>query len=33
LHGVLGVTVSSIVTCSEILGRKYIIDKIAQCEE
>jgi all-trans-retinol 13,14-reductase len=33
LHGVLGVTVSSVVTCSEILGRKYIIDKIAQCED
>jgi all-trans-retinol 13,14-reductase len=28
LHGVLGVTVSSILTCSEILGIDYMIDKI-----
>lgn len=28
LHGVLGVTVSSVLTCSEILGAKYMIDKI-----
>lgn len=28
LHGVLGVTVSSVVTCSEILGQPYLIRKI-----
>lgn len=28
LHGVLGVTVSSVLTCSEILGIDYMIDKI-----
>lgn len=32
LHGVLGVTVSAIVTCSEILGREYILNKIADVE-
>ncbi|MCD9014556.1 phytoene desaturase family protein [Parachryseolinea silvisoli] len=28
LHGVLGVTVSAVVTCSEVLGMDYMIDKI-----
>ncbi len=28
LHGIMGVTVSSVVTCSEILGHPYLIDKI-----
>jgi all-trans-retinol 13,14-reductase len=28
LHGVLGVTVSSVLTCSEILGSDYMIQKI-----
>ncbi len=28
LHGVMGVTVSSIITCNEILGHPYLIDKI-----
>jgi all-trans-retinol 13,14-reductase len=28
LHGVLGVTVSAVVTCSEILGIDYMLDKI-----
>lgn len=28
MHGILGVTISGIVTCSEILGGKYLIDKI-----
>ena len=28
LHGVLGVTVSSVVTCSEIVGQQYLIKKI-----
>lgn len=28
LHGVLGVTISSVLTCSQILGQDYLIDKI-----
>jgi all-trans-retinol 13,14-reductase len=28
LHGVLGVTVSAVVTCAEVLGMDYMIDKI-----
>jgi all-trans-retinol 13,14-reductase len=28
LHGVMGVTVSSVLTCSEILGMDYLIEKI-----
>lgn len=28
LHGVLGVTVSAVVTCSEILGMDYLVEKI-----
>ena len=30
LHGVLGVTVSSVLTCSEILGIDYMIERIKQ---
>ena len=28
MHGILGVTISSVVTCSEILGSEYLLDKI-----
>jgi len=28
LHGVLGVTVSAVVTCSEIVGRDHLLEKI-----
>jgi len=28
MHGVLGVTISAMVTCSEVLGKDYLIDKI-----
>lgn len=28
MHGVLGVTISAIITCSEILGKDYLLDKI-----
>lgn len=28
MHGVLGVTIGAINTCSEILGKKYLLDKI-----
>ncbi len=34
MHGVYGVTVGAIKTCSELLGQKYLMDKvIASCEE
>jgi all-trans-retinol 13,14-reductase len=33
LHGVLGVTVSSVVTCSELVGQDYLIKKIKQASE
>lgn len=28
MHGILGVTISAILTCSELLGRKYLLKKI-----
>jgi all-trans-retinol 13,14-reductase len=28
LHGVLGVTISAVMTCSVLLGREYLLDKI-----
>ncbi len=28
VHGILGVTVGSVVTCSQVLGKKYLVDKI-----
>ena len=28
MHGILGVTVGGVLTCSEILGQKYLLDKI-----
>ena len=30
MHGILGVTISGVVTCSEILGREYLLDKILE---
>jgi all-trans-retinol 13,14-reductase len=33
LHGVMGVTVNTIVTCSEILGHPYLIDKVRAASE
>ena len=30
MHGILGVTISGVVTCSEILGDAYLVDKITQ---
>lgn len=32
LHGVLGVTVSAVVTCSEIVGKDYLLNKIRHVE-
>ena len=28
MHGILGVTISGVVTCSELLGREYLLNKI-----
>ncbi len=30
MHGILGVTISGIVTCSELLGREYLLQKILE---
>ena len=32
LHGVLGVTIGSILTCGEILGIEYLVNKIRKNE-
>lgn len=33
LHGVLGVTVSAVLTCSQILGMDYLLDKIRDAQK
>ncbi|WET00580.1 NAD(P)/FAD-dependent oxidoreductase [Flavobacterium sp. YJ01] len=33
MHGVLGVTVGAVVTCSEIVGREYLLEKIKKASE
>lgn len=33
IHGVLGVTVGAVVTCSEIVGREYLLEKIKKASE
>ena len=33
MHGILGVTISGVVTCSEILGAEYVLDKIVAGNE
>ena len=33
MHGVLGVTISAVVTCSEIIGKEYLVNKINQFSE
>ncbi|MAT90033.1 MAG: all-trans-retinol 13,14-reductase [Flavobacteriaceae bacterium] len=30
MHGILGVTISAVITCSEILGGEYLIEKIQE---
>lgn len=30
MHGILGVTISAIITCSELIGKEYLLDKINQ---
>lgn len=32
MHGVLGVTISAVITCGELLGTRYLIDKIKQAQ-
>ncbi|MFK5974219.1 MAG: NAD(P)-binding protein [Flavobacteriaceae bacterium] len=33
MHGILGVTISGVVTCSEILGREYLLKSIWEANE
>jgi len=33
MHGILGVTISGVVTCSEILGEAYLLNKILEKEQ
>lgn len=33
MHGVLGVTIGAVVTCSEILGKEYLVNKINKFSE
>jgi all-trans-retinol 13,14-reductase len=33
MHGVLGVTIGAVLTCTHILGRDYLIDKIIKATE
>ncbi len=33
MHGVLGVTIGAVLTCSQILGKEYLVDKIIQATE
>jgi all-trans-retinol 13,14-reductase len=33
LHGVLGVTVSAVLTCSQILGMEYMLEKIHDAQK
>jgi all-trans-retinol 13,14-reductase len=33
LHGVLGVTISSVLTCSQLLGMDYLIEKIKNAQK
>ena len=34
MHGVLGVTIGAVMTCSEIIGKEYLLNKInQQCQE
>ena len=30
MHGILGVTIGAVITCSEILGKDYLLDKILE---
>lgn len=30
MHGILGVTISAVLTCTELIGKQYLVDKINQ---
>ena len=30
MHGILGVTISSVMTCAEIIGQEYLVNKIIE---
>jgi all-trans-retinol 13,14-reductase len=30
MHGILGVTISAITTCSELVGKDYLLEKILE---
>jgi all-trans-retinol 13,14-reductase len=30
MHGILGVTIGAIVTCSELIGKDYLLEKILE---
>lgn len=30
MHGILGVTIGAIVTCSELVGKDYLLEKILE---
>ena len=32
MHGILGVTISAVITCSEILGKDYLLNKILKAK-
>ncbi|HPT03556.1 MAG TPA: NAD(P)-binding protein [Bacteroidales bacterium] len=32
MHGILGVTIGSVATCGEIIGLKYLIERINRCQ-
>ncbi|WP_109098349.1 NAD(P)/FAD-dependent oxidoreductase [Aquimarina sp. AU58] len=33
MHGILGVTISAVTTCSEIIGKDYLLDKILEANK
>jgi hypothetical protein len=33
MHGILGVTIGAVVTCSEILGQEYLLNKIIEANK
>ncbi len=33
MHGILGVTISGMLTCSAILGLEYLVDKVTQANQ
>lgn len=33
MHGILGVTIGAVLTCSEILGKAYLVDAINEANQ